>query len=217
MAAAAEFLEQSRRKPCSAAAIAILALALLTGGCAAPQTAPRNAYRPAAAPADADAAQPPIPADSAAFARFTAPAADNMQSPAYFQAVQRAAALAAARQYKYFVLAQQPAAAAAAPPSGQSRAPALGISYGRQPYGFGDAGGEYGPPGLGISVSPSLFTIFSRRQKTDAPAQWLVYMLNEPSRRAALALFAGSPPPMATALIYNARAPNAPPLALRLR
>jgi len=196
----------------SATAAAALTIILLTGGCAAPSHTPRNA-----ASAALDTAPMPTSANAAAFAQFAAPAADDMQSPAYFRVVRQAAALASARHYKYFLLAQQPAAAAAALSGEQSRPPALGISYGRQPYGFGDTGGEYGPPGLGLSVSPSLFTFFSRRQKIDAPAQWLVYMLNEPSRKAALALFGGSTPPMATALIYNARAPNAPPLALRLR
>lgn len=189
----AKYLRAARRFALAAA----LSAAALSAGCAATEQAGQAPNRSAGSSAAA-----------ANIARFTAPAAADEYGTPPEQVIKRAAALSLQRNYAYFILAQEH--------SGQKTAarPHFGLSYGRQPYGFGDAGASSGfAPSLGFSFSPS----FAKRPKTETTAEWLVYMLNSADKQAILALSAGKNVFGATAYVYNARSGALRPIAVRLR
>lgn len=153
-------------------------------------------------------------AETGAVAHFSAPARGNAGSQITAEIISQAAHITLQRRYKYFLLLPE---AKRDEKYGGAARPNLGVSYGRRPYGFGDAGS-----GFNAAPSLSLTTGFAFRDKAKPEqAEWTVYMLRQADRPAVDALPLDKTLLGKTAAIYDARAAgkngDATPIMLPLR
>jgi|GEM_PF-5866765 len=148
-------------------------------------------------------------------AHFSAPAYEGgMSGQTAAPVISRAAAITRQHNYKYFLLL---------PDKEQYKAtmrPHFGFSYGRQPYGFGDAGGLGGDFGSapGFAIGSDFSPYRSGRAK---PVKWTIYMMMQADKQALDALSLDKAALGKTAYIYKAQqaaqSGNIEPIILPLR
>ncbi|KAA6205554.1 MAG: hypothetical protein DU429_00030 [Candidatus Tokpelaia sp.] len=148
-------------------------------------------------------------------AHFSAPAYEGgISGQAAAPVIDRAAAITRQHNYKYFLLMLDEEQHKA------TMRPRFGFSYGRQPYGFGDAGGLGGA--FGAAPGFAIGSDFSPQRSGGAkPVKWTIYMMRQADKQAVDALSLNKAALGKTAYIYRAQATarsgNSDPIILPLR
>lgn len=167
----------------------LTAAALFTSSCSPDGNAPVSALSHRRQPAHSA----PLSENIMRFTVTDSAASAGKASPSVLK---RAAAETAQRGYQYFLLQSEQKT------DGKIAVPHFSFSYGRNPYGFGDAGAIGGPAAI-FSADPPNFSAHSKDKKQQT--EWTVYMMQRADRDSVGALPLHKAELGKKAVIYNAR------------